>query len=318
MADRRHVTHTCAQDMLSLAQHAESVGYDLLIVAAPYMVTKMEEQVIEFTRLLAENSSLAIMFYNSPQFGIVMSPPGLRKLCQIPNVVGVKEASFNRQISIETHLIAGKDAIISTPDEWIFDKAKELGFQQQVMFANTSDWRFDTPGANHYVQFIEKATAGNLDKRFYETHLRDIKQLSDRWWGRIVTKSGGALPAALCKHWGELMGLRCGHVRPPLVDLTREEKDELRQDLSALRPVAGEATNGRRTEPASIPHESQKDALTSRVYVTSLSPRSDSGSKASDKPNGRPGWLPNPGNHSGMMLMVSAQNLEEALEAEKG
>src|SRR5436309_3410068 len=88
---------------------------------------------------------------------------GLRhNLCQIPNVVGVKEASFSQQTSIETHLMIGKQAIISTPDEWIFAKAKDLGFQQQVMFANTSDWRFDTPGANHYVQFIERATRGDL------------------------------------------------------------------------------------------------------------------------------------------------------------
>lgn len=306
-----HVSHTCAQDMLALARHAEATGFDLLIVAPPYMVTKMEEQVIDWVRLLAENTSLAIMFYNSPQFGIVMSPPGLRKLCQIPNVVGVKEASFNRQISIESHLLIGKDAIISTPDEWIFDKAKELGFQQQVMFANTSDWRFDTPEANHYVQFIEKATQGNLDKRFYETHLRAVKQLSDKWWGRMVTKSGGALPVALCKAWGELMGLRTGGVRPPLVDLTPEEKEELRQELSALRPL--QQTPQRDGAPTST---EQRDALAHRVYVTSPPPAAAAAAPA--KPNGRAQWLPKPANESGMMLMVSAQNMEEALEAERG
>ena len=126
----------------------------MLIVAPPYIVTKTEEQVIDYVQLLADNTSLAIMFYNSPQFGIVMSPTGLARLCQIPNVVGVKEASFNQALSIETHLSLGKDHIISTPDEWIFWKGKELGFQQQVMFSNTSDWRFDTPGCNYYVQFI--------------------------------------------------------------------------------------------------------------------------------------------------------------------
>src|SRR5712692_405032 len=319
-----HVTHTSALDMLDLAKHAEAVGFDLLIVAAPYFVTKMEEQVVEFVRLLADNTRLAIMFYNSPQFGIVMSPAGLQRLCQIPNVVGVKEASFNRQISIETHLMIGTRAIISTPDEWIFFKGKELGFEQQVMFANTSDWRFDTPQTNHYVQFVEMATQGNPDKRFYETHLRDIKQLSDQWWGRMVKKFGGALPVSLCKYWGELMGLRAGHVRPPLSDLTPEEKEELRQDLSALRPLS-------QKETASA---EQRDALHDRVYVTSLTPRSE---EASPTNGGRAaagtsspsiqnpkskiqnrGWLPNPANESGMMLMVSAQNLEEALEAEKG
>ena len=34
-----HVTHTSVPEMLSLAMHAELVGFDLLIVAAPYFVT---------------------------------------------------------------------------------------------------------------------------------------------------------------------------------------------------------------------------------------------------------------------------------------
>ena len=71
-----HVTHTSAPEMLSLAGHAEHAGFDVLIVAPPFIVTKTEEQVIDYVQLLADNTSLAIMFYNSPQFGIVMSPAG--------------------------------------------------------------------------------------------------------------------------------------------------------------------------------------------------------------------------------------------------
>jgi 4-hydroxy-tetrahydrodipicolinate synthase len=229
-----HVTHTSSKDMLALARHAEQRGFDLLIVAAPYFVTKTEGQVVEYTRLLAENSGLAIMFYNSPQFGIVMSAQGLRQICEIPNVVGVKEASFNQQLSIETHQLLGNDAIISTPDEWIFWKGKELGFQQQVMFANTSDWRFDAPGRNHYVQFVERATQGDLDEAFYNQHIRPVKEISDRWWARTVQKFGGALPVTLCKYWAELMGMAAGSPRPPLGDFTPEGRAELRQELEAI------------------------------------------------------------------------------------
>src|SRR5712691_8314043 len=138
------------------------------------------------------------------------------------------------------------------------------------MFANTSDWRFDTPTANYYVQFVDMATQGNPDKRFYETHLRDIKQLSDQWWGRMAKKFGGALPVSLCKYWGELMGLRAGHVRPPLSDMTPEEKEELRQELSVLRPGPPRSEGGGQKETAS---SAQRDALQDRVYVTSLTPR---------------------------------------------
>ena len=217
-----------------MAEHAHAAGFDLLIAAAPYMVTKTEQQVVEFIRLLADNTPLAIMFYNSPQFGIVMSAQGLKQVCDIPNVVGVKEASFDQQLSIDTHLLLGREAIISTPDEWILFKGRELGFEQQVMFANTSDWRFDTPGENWYVQFVDKAMSGFLDEELYDERIRPIKQVSDDWWRRTVQKQNGALPVPLCKYWGELMGMAGGHVRLPLADLSEEEKSELKSDIEAV------------------------------------------------------------------------------------
>ncbi len=280
-----HVTHTSAEDMLALAKRAEEVGFDLLMVAPPYMVAKTEQQVQDYVQLLADNTNLAIMFYNSPQFGFVMSPQGLKRLCRIPNVVGVKEASFNQQISIETHLLTGKDAIISTPDEWIFPKAQELGFQQQVMFANTSDWRFDTPECNYYVQFIERATRGDLDLDFYNIRLKDMKALSDKWWGGTVQKYSGVIPASMCKYWGEVMGMAGGGVRPPLIDLTAEEKAELKSELIPLIP---------RPKRETIPARA-------RSHATWLNEKSHRDV-----------------NFSGMMLLVSVQNLEEALEADKG
>ena len=280
-----HVTHTSAEDMLALAKRAEEVGFDLLMVAPPYMVAKTEQQVQDYVKLLADNTNLAIMFYNSPQFGFVMSPQGLKRLCQIPNVVGVKEASFNQQISIETHLLTGKDAIISTPDEWIFPKAQELGFQQQVMFANTSDWRFDTPECNNYVQFIERACGGDLDLDFYDTHLKELKALSDKWWGGTVQKYSGVIPASMCKYWGELMGMAGGGVRPPLIDMTADEKAELKRELTPLIPQPAKLTvpARARTHATWLNEKSQRDL-----------------------------------NFSGMMLLVSVQNLGEALEADKG
>ena len=229
-----HVTHTSYKDMISLASHAEETGFDLLIVAPPYIVTKTEGQVVDWIRLLADETNLAIMFYNSPQFGIIMSAQGLERICDIPNVVGVKEASFNQELSVEAHQLLGRTAIISTPDEWIFRKGNELGFDQQVMFANTSDWRFDRPGKNYYNQFIDKVMRGDLDEEFYDAHVRPIKDLSDKWWTRTVKMANGALPAPLCKYWGELMGMAGGHVRQPHINFNDSEKAELKHELEAV------------------------------------------------------------------------------------
>ena len=72
-----HVSHTSYKEVVELATYAEHVGFDLLVLAAPYFVTNKENQVIEWVKLISESTNLAIMFYNSPQFGIVMTPHGL-------------------------------------------------------------------------------------------------------------------------------------------------------------------------------------------------------------------------------------------------
>jgi uncharacterized protein (UPF0264 family) len=244
------------------------------------MEAKTEGQVIEYVKTLSDNTNLGIMFYNSPQFGIVMSPQGLRQICELDQVVGVKEASFNQQLSIETHLSLGKEYVISTPDEWIYPFAQDLGFQQQVMFANTSDWRFDTPEVNNYVQFIERASTGDYDDDFYEAHLRRLNELSDTWWTRTADKNGGALPVAMIKYWGELMGMAGGPTRHPLPQFSAAEKSQLKEELTPLKP---------KTPVATTPYKPRATWLTgNNAFAT------------------------------GMLLMVSVQNVEEALEAERG
>ena len=228
------VTHTSVKEMLKLADSAEALGFDMLIVGAPYMVTKTNDQVIDFVKILAEYSNLGIMFYNTPQFGIVLDADALGKICDIPNVVGVKEASFNPEISIESHQKIGSRAIISTPDEWILFKGKELGFEQQVMFANTSDWRFDLPGSSSYVKFIDKAMTGVLDQDFYDKNIKPIKSVSDKWWAYTVNKMNGVLQVAMCKFWCEVMGLKHGHVRAPISELSDEEKDQLKTEIKSI------------------------------------------------------------------------------------
>ena len=229
-----HISHTSISDVIELIDHAKFLNYELLIIGAPYFATRKPVQVVEFVKHISQYTDLAIMYYNSPQFGTVLDSNDLNNIVEIENVVGVKEASFNKEISIASHLELGNKAIISTPDEWIFWEGDKKGFQQQVMFANTSDWRFDTSDNNSYVKFINKATKGIIDNNLYENEIRDIKNISDKWWGKTISDAGGVLPVALCKYWGELVGMSSGGPRLPVIDLSDDNKKELKTELIDL------------------------------------------------------------------------------------
>jgi 4-hydroxy-tetrahydrodipicolinate synthase len=218
-----------------MAHRAEELGFDFVILASPYIVTKTEEQVLDWVSRIAEQVNIGIAFYNSPQFGIVLSARALSRMADLPTLIAIKEASFNIQLSIDTHLEAGAKAVVSMPDEEIFFVGEPYGIHQQVMFANTSDWRFDTPTSNHYVRFINLATQGHWEEalRLYPK-IRPIKAVSRKWWARLAGRTGGALPVQMVKHWGELMGMAGGPVRPPLLPLTPVERDEMQRDLAGL------------------------------------------------------------------------------------
>jgi 4-hydroxy-tetrahydrodipicolinate synthase len=235
------ITDTCLKDVIAMGLRAEELGFDLAILAAPYMVTKTEEQVVDWVGRVAEKVNLGIAFYNSPQFGIVLSAKAMSRMADLGTLVAIKEASFNIQLSIDTHLEAGTKAVVSMPDEEIFFVGEPYGIHQQVMFANTSDWRFDTPSSHHYVHYIDLATRGRWEeaKRLYE-EIRPIKAVSRKWWSRLVARTGGALPVQMAKFWGELMGMAGGPVRPPLLAMTPADREEMRADLTRLGLISSE------------------------------------------------------------------------------
>ena len=233
------VTDTCLKDVVAMAEKAQELGIDFVILAAPYMVTKTEDQVVDWVSRVAEKVEIGIAFYNSPQFGLVLSAKALSRMADLKTLIAIKEASFNLSLSIDTHLEAGAKAVVSMPDEEIFFVGEPYGIHQQVMFANTSDWRFDTERSNQYVRFIDLATRGRSEeaRALYEK-IRPIKAVSRKWWGRLAGRTGGALPVQMVKYWGELMGMAHGPVRPPVLPLTSAEREEIRTDLVRLGLVS--------------------------------------------------------------------------------
>jgi 4-hydroxy-tetrahydrodipicolinate synthase len=71
-------------------------GVDVVLSATPYYNKPTQEGVYQHFRAVAEASQKPIVLYNIPgRTGTNIETPTLRRLAEIPNIIGVKEASGN-------------------------------------------------------------------------------------------------------------------------------------------------------------------------------------------------------------------------------
>ncbi len=80
-----------------MSSEAESVGADGLLLVTPYYNKATQGGLIAHYRKIAESVKIPILLYHIPgRTGVTMTPETMVTLCRdVPNIVGVKEASGN-------------------------------------------------------------------------------------------------------------------------------------------------------------------------------------------------------------------------------
>jgi len=98
----------------------EALGADGILSVSPYYNKPTQEGIYQHFRSLAESTSLPILVYNVPgRTGSNVEPKTLLRLSEIPNILGVKEASGNvgqvdeilRLLPARFRVLSGDDAL---------------------------------------------------------------------------------------------------------------------------------------------------------------------------------------------------------------
>ncbi len=104
---------------IALSTYAESVGYDGLLIVSPYYNKATQKGLYLHFKAIAESVKIPIILYNIPgRTGCNIGLETFKKLAQIPNIIGVKEATgdlaFAGQIAANTDLVlySGNDDVI--------------------------------------------------------------------------------------------------------------------------------------------------------------------------------------------------------------
>jgi 4-hydroxy-tetrahydrodipicolinate synthase len=78
------------------ANEAERLGADGILSVTPYYNKPTQEGLYQHFKAIASATSLPIILYNvPPRTNVNIDPPTLRRLAEIDNIIGIKEASGN-------------------------------------------------------------------------------------------------------------------------------------------------------------------------------------------------------------------------------
>ena len=223
------------QQTIRMCQYAESVGVDGVQVIVPYYLIPQQEGMYQHYRLVSESVNIAVMVYNNPAVsGCWIRPPLMTRLSRIPNIIACKENTPNLLSYVQM-----KKAI-DPKDMTILCGLGEQMFSYQAIYGCPG---FVSSYANLFPDYsysvYQAAAAGDFTK--IDDIIRSMAPLS-RFIGKVNTNHGpgtglsNGVPTfiSVIKAAMDIIGLRGGEVRLPLVGLNEDEKVQLGKILKDL------------------------------------------------------------------------------------
>lgn len=202
-------------DSIALTKEAERAGVDAIMLVAPYYNKPSQDGLYEHFKKVANNTSLPVMVYNVPgRTSVNILPETVAKLAEIDNIVAIKEASGNLdQVSVIKTLVP-EDFLVYSGDDSLTLPILSIGGAGVVSVVSHLVGR-------EIKAMIEAFGCGKVDDAL-DIHL----QLMPLFKAMFLTTNPVPIKRAL-----EYVGVETGPVRLPLVDLTEQEAQTIKDIL---------------------------------------------------------------------------------------
>ena len=209
------------REALYLTKEVEKAGADAAMLVTPYYNKPNQEGLYQHYKTVASEVSIPIVIYNVPsRTGINTSPELVRRLAEIDNIVAIKEASGNlKQIS---------EIIRSTPDDFVVLSGDDFFTLPVLCLGGKGVISVAANVAPHLMkEMYEAFKEGNMKKATQMHH--KLTPLFD-----VLFIDTNPIPV---KKALELMGLAAGKPRLPLIELSEEKTEKVRQVLRSLELI---------------------------------------------------------------------------------
>lgn len=218
-------------EAVALTQDAAAAGADGIVVfpIAAFAGEPLPPDVpYEYHRAIAEAAPLPmVLFQLQPALaGVLFSRETLLRLIEIPNVVAIKEASFDAVKFVETRRVLDEAPrriqLLTGNDNFILESF--------VLGADGALIGFGTIAIAEQVEMFRLVSERRFDEA-RRINVAVVQPLADALFATPVRNYRARLKEAL----RQLDVIPNAHMRPPLLDLDSSERDAVQSALSAVR-----------------------------------------------------------------------------------
>ena len=202
-----------------LAQAAESYGADGVLALPPHYTQASDDGLLAYYRAIADATKLGVVLFQTPTFNF--SVPLLRRLAEIPNLVGMKDEHGDmKQFVRQWDAVGDRLELLCGVGEILAPSYFALGVK--AFTSGIVNFMPQTP-----TRLLEQLLAGRLAEaaRLVAQEAQPIFDLRARRPGYVI----GVIKEAM-----NLCGFPAGPVRPPLAPMLESDRADLRAVLNKL------------------------------------------------------------------------------------
>ena len=227
-----HTGSHSARETIELTKHAQETGADFVVIINPVYPQATEEGLKRWFLEVLEAVDIGVWLFDTNYSGVSLPLTLVDQLADVENVCGIKMGhGHDRYLEVLNKV--GDRIMVCEPSEadWLENMEKH---DQKVYMSASTPFLIQTALHRPMLEYTNAALSGDFaTAHAISEEIQPIRDLTEKWLhGRWKRDRINPVPAI--KYWSGLLGMSGGHVRSPLIDLSEDQKNELRSDLERV------------------------------------------------------------------------------------
>jgi len=200
-------------ESVDLTKHAEQAGADYALMITPYYNKPTQEGLYQHYKTVASQTKIPIVVYNVPtRTSVNLLPETVARLCGIPNIVGIKEATGDLKQCAKVLELCGDRITVLSGDDFTVLPLLAVGGQ----------------GVISVVSNVAPGDMAGMCTAFFNGDLAAARKLHYKMWPLMEAMFIETNPTP-AKTALKMLGKITGEVRQPLWPLAPQNEEKLRQ-----------------------------------------------------------------------------------------